>query len=99
MSHENTDRDEARPQHDQSSLGAAATGSAAHVSKVAPGEPSHQVFIQFPPGDHAGNEERFELYCDSCTYIGATENEKLAAVRAEMHTDFFGPLRDLAEVH
>ena len=47
MSHENTDRNEARPQHDQSSLGAAATGSAAHVSKVAPGE-SYPVIGRSP---------------------------------------------------
>ena len=72
-------------------------GSAAHASAATPGE-SHQVFIQFPPGDHAGNEERYELFCDSCSYLGATDTEELAAIRAELHTDFFGPLRDLAGV-
>ena len=97
MSLTNSDRNGARPPLDQSSLGVAhGFRSAAVPAHAAPGESSHQVFVQFPPGDHAGNERSFELYCDSCDYLGATLSEELAAIRAELHTDFFGPLRDLA---
>ena len=96
MSHETTDRNRARPRPSESCSGVASSGVAANESNAAPeGPSSHQVFVQFPPGDHAGNEHRYELYCDSCDYLGGLDTEELAAIHAELHADFFGPLKDL----
>ncbi len=45
---------------------------------------THEVAVCPPPGEYAGNEERWELDCDACGYIGsrATEAEAWEMPRA-----------------
>ena len=73
-------------------------GSAAHASAAAP-EESHTVTVWDLPGELAENAGKHELECNTCGVIGAIENDELASKLAELHADFFGPLRDLANAN
>jgi hypothetical protein len=46
----------------------------------------HEVAVCPPPGEYAGNEDRWELDCDVCGYIGAADSEEEAWAIAESHS-------------
>lgn len=52
----------------------------------------HSVFIASPPGQYEGNEERFELECDVCDYIGAADSSEEAQAIARLHEAFVATL-------
>lgn len=52
----------------------------------------HTVTINYPPGDYAGNENRYELDCDSCGYIGAVDSLQCAEATARLHDEFVAVL-------
>lgn len=52
----------------------------------------HAVTINYPPGDYAGNEDRYELECDSCGYIGAVDTLDVAEASARLHEEFVATL-------
>ena len=57
------------------------------------GEPKkHSVFIGNPPGQYEGNEERYELECDVCDYIGAADTAEEAQAIARLHEAFVATL-------
>ncbi len=57
------------------------------------GEPNkHSVFVANPPGTYEGNEERFELECDVCDYIGAADTAEEARAIARLHEAFVATL-------
>jgi len=72
-------------------------GSAA-ASAHAALEDLHSVTVWDLPAELAENEGRHELECNTCGVIGAIADHELAIKAAALHTDFLGPLRDLAEV-
>ena len=45
----------------------------------------HEVAIAPPPGEYAGNEDRWELDCDVCGYIGSGATEAEAEEKAFRH--------------
>ncbi|MGH2755126.1 MAG: hypothetical protein ACRDLB_11920 [Actinomycetota bacterium] len=49
---------------------------------------AHEVTIYDPPGQHAGNEDRFELECDRCGDIGVADTEQEAQALAKLHRTF-----------
>ncbi len=53
---------------------------------------SHRVFIGFPPGEHEGNQDRFELECDVCGHVGAAETIDEAQAIARLHEAFVARL-------
>ena len=55
-------------------------------------EGSHNVFVASPPGQYEGNEERFELECDVCDYIGAADSSEEAQAIARLHEAFVATL-------
>lgn len=52
----------------------------------------HSVFVGNPPGQFEGNEERFELECDVCDYIGAADTSEEAQAIARLHEAFVATL-------
>jgi len=48
-------------------------------------ETKHSVFVGYPPGTYEGDEERYELECDVCDYIGAADNLDEAETQARLH--------------
>ncbi len=60
------------------------------------GEPNtkHSVFVANPPGTYEGNEERFELECDVCDYIGAADTAEEAQAIARLHEAFVATLAE-----
>jgi hypothetical protein len=57
------------------------------------GEPSkHSVFVANPPGTYEGNEDRYELECDVCDYIGAADTAEQAQAIARLHEAFVATL-------
>lgn len=55
-------------------------------------ETKHSVFVANPPGTYEGNEERFELECDVCDYIGAADSSEEAHAIARLHEAFVATL-------
>ncbi len=53
---------------------------------------SHAVTINYPPGEFEGNEDSYELDCDSCGYIGAVETLQCAQASARLHEEFVAVL-------
>ncbi len=45
----------------------------------------HKVTVWYPPGELAGNEERYELDCDVCGHIGAAQSLDEAEAQARLH--------------
>ena len=52
----------------------------------------HTVFVAYPPGQYEGNEERFELECDVCDYIGAADTLEEGQAIARLHEAFVATL-------
>lgn len=52
----------------------------------------HSIFVASPPGQYVGNEERFELECDICGYIGAADSDEEAQAIARLHEAFVATL-------
>ena len=52
----------------------------------------HSVFVANPPGHYEGNEERYELECDVCDYIGAADTAEEAQAIAQLHEAFVATL-------
>lgn len=52
----------------------------------------HSVTIEYPPGHYAGNDDRYELDCDSCGYVGATDTLAQAEAVARLHEEFVATL-------
>jgi hypothetical protein len=48
----------------------------------------HTVTINYPPGDYAGNENRYELDCEACGLIGAVDTLECAKAAAKLHEAF-----------
>jgi hypothetical protein len=48
-------------------------------------EDGHHVSVWYPPGDHVGNENRFEMECDQCGHIGAADTLDQAEALAHLH--------------
>lgn len=46
----------------------------------------HEVAVCPPPGEYAGNEDRWELDCDVCGYIGSGATETEAWEMAARHS-------------
>lgn len=46
----------------------------------------HSVAVCPPPGEYAGNEDRWELDCDVCGYVGAGATEAEAWEIAVRHS-------------
>ena len=61
-------------------------------SKEGEPERNHSVFVANPPGTYEGNEERYELECDVCDYIGAADTSEEAQVIARLHEAFVATL-------
>lgn len=55
---------------------------------------THEVTIYDPPGQHAGNEDRFELECDRCGDVGTADSEQEAKALAKLHESFVATLVD-----
>jgi len=53
---------------------------------------SHDATILYPPGDYAGNEERYELECVTCDYIGSASSLEEAEAIARLHEAFVAVL-------
>ena len=49
---------------------------------------SHIVTINYPPGEFEGNDNRYELNCDSCGHIGAVDTLECAQATAHLHEAF-----------
>ena len=47
--------------------------------------PKHSVTIWYPPGESETTENSYELECDICRLIGATDTEAQAEVMARLH--------------
>ena len=45
----------------------------------------HTVTINYPPGEFEGNEDRYELDCDSCGHIGAVGTLDCAEAASKLH--------------
>ena len=56
------------------------------------GGPGHRVTVWYPPGEVAGNDERHELECERCGYLGATEGLEEAEALARLHESFVATL-------
>ena len=54
----------------------------------------HTVFIGYPPGQYQGDEERYELECDVCDYIGAADTFEEARALVRLHKEFVATLVD-----
>lgn len=52
----------------------------------------HTVFVGYPPGQYEGDDERYELECDVCDYIGAAETAEEAQAIARLHEAFVATL-------
>ena len=52
----------------------------------------HEVTINYPPGELEGNEDSYELDCESCGYIGAVESLQCAEATARLHEEFVAVL-------
>jgi hypothetical protein len=52
----------------------------------------HTVFVGYPPGQYEGNEDRFELECDVCDYIGAADTLEEGQAIARLHEEFVATL-------
>ncbi|MDP9067876.1 MAG: hypothetical protein M3N53_05960 [Actinomycetota bacterium] len=50
-----------------------------------PEPPKHRVTIWYPPGEAVGNERKYELECESCGLIAATESKDEADLVARLH--------------
>ena len=46
---------------------------------------NHTVTINYPPGEFEGNEDRYELDCDSCGPIGAVDTLRGAEAASKLH--------------
>ena len=57
-----------------------------HVPMARPRKNAHEVAVCPPPGEYAGNENRWELDCDVCGYIGAAGCEWKAREMADRHS-------------
>lgn len=55
---------------------------------IGPGGDLHTVTILDPPGDYEGNEDRYELECDVCDYIGAADTIDQAEAIKLLHEQF-----------
>ena len=55
-------------------------------------ERSHRVTVGYPPGQYEGNENRYELECDVCDYIGAADTMAQAQAIARLHEAFVAVL-------
>jgi hypothetical protein len=53
---------------------------------------SHAVTINYPPGEFEGNENLYELDCDSCGHIGAVDTLECAEGVARLHEEFVATL-------
>lgn len=53
---------------------------------------SHAVTINYPPGEFEGNDNRYEIDCDSCGHIGAVESLECAEATANLHEAFVATL-------
>ena len=58
----------------------------------------HTVTIEYPPGQYEGNENRYELDCDSCGHIGAVDTLECAEAVAKLHEEFVARLVTDCEV-
>ena len=61
-------------------------------------EPSHEVMIYDPPGQYAGNEDKFEIECELCGTVGTAASEDEANAIARLHTSFVATLVEKFEV-
>ncbi|MDQ3913763.1 MAG: hypothetical protein M3285_02985 [Actinomycetota bacterium] len=50
-----------------------------------PGARRHVARVFGPPGQHQGDEERFDVECDSCGHVGAGGDEQEADAIALLH--------------
>ena len=55
--------------------------------------PDHTVTINYPPGELEGNENRYELDCDSCGHIGAVDTLECAQAASKLHETFVAVLK------
>lgn len=58
----------------------------------------HDVTIYPPPGEHEGNEDRYELGCARCEYLGSADTFADAEAIARLHEGFVALLVDRWEV-
>ena len=56
------------------------------------GAAKHVVTICDPPGQFEGNEDRFELECDVCDYLGAADTMEEGEALARLHEAFVATL-------
>ena len=54
----------------------------------------HVVTIYDPPGQHRGNDHRFEIECDRCGDVGAADTKQEAHAIARLHQEFVATLVD-----
>ena len=54
----------------------------------------HDVDVCYPPGQYEGNEERYELECNICDYIGAAGTLEEAQAIARLHKAFVATLAE-----
>lgn len=59
----------------------------AHMAQRA--DHHHSVFIADPPGQYAGDEERYDLECDLCGRIGTADDADTGRLLARVHERAF----------
>jgi hypothetical protein len=60
-------------------------------------KPKHVARVFGPPGQYAGNEERFEIECDVCGDVGAGDSLQEADAIALLHEAFGAVIVEGAE--
>jgi hypothetical protein len=54
----------------------------------------YEVTIYDPPGQYAGNENRFEIECESCGEVGTADDRELASRIKRLHESLAAKLVD-----
>jgi hypothetical protein len=54
----------------------------------------HACVIFDPPGQHEGDEDRYDVECDDCGWIAAADSHAEAQAIARLHENFVAVLVD-----
>jgi hypothetical protein len=52
----------------------------------------HEVSVAYPPGEYEGNDDRYEINCNVCEYIGSTATLEQGEAVARLHEAFVAVL-------
>jgi hypothetical protein len=54
----------------------------------------HTCVIFDPPGQHAGDEDRYDVECDDCGFIASADSHAEAEAMVRLHEQFVAVLVD-----